>query len=174
MITISVGAQLRRPGRRGAQRCCSRFSRVSQGTAAFPPLVLYPEGEESIRLHRSGTGEPLLATGGMAGHSAQDALLQAVWPVIQRKMLWLAKILVALMRANAQMLLSRARRHGTINPAHADRVHCSHLGATALRHSACRTTASTTAAASARTNVPAASRPTLSIGREHSCGLRSL
>jgi hypothetical protein len=62
MITISVGAQLRRPGRRGAQRCRSRFSRVSQGTVAFPPSVLYPGGEESIRLHRSGTGEPLLAT----------------------------------------------------------------------------------------------------------------
>ncbi len=62
MITRSVGAQLRRPSRRGAQRSRSRFSRVSQGTAAFPPSVLYPEGEESIRLHRSGTGEPLLAT----------------------------------------------------------------------------------------------------------------
>ena len=28
----------------------------------LPPLVLYPEGEETIRLHRSGTGEPWLAT----------------------------------------------------------------------------------------------------------------
>ncbi len=62
MITRSVGAQLRRPGRRGAQRFLSRFSRVSQETAAFPSSVLYPEGEESIRLHRSGTGELLLAT----------------------------------------------------------------------------------------------------------------
>ena len=67
MITRSVGAQLRRPSRRGAQRSLSGFSRVSQGTAAFPPSVLYPEGEESIRLHRSGTGEPLLATAAVAG-----------------------------------------------------------------------------------------------------------
>ena len=52
---------------------------------------------------------------------------EAVWPVIQRKMLWRAKISVALMRANAQMLLSRARCQGTLNPAHAHRARCSHL-----------------------------------------------
>jgi hypothetical protein len=42
--------------------------------------------------------------------------------------------------------------------------------ATALRHSARRTTTSTTASGSARTNVPSASRPMLSInvGRENS------
>ena len=52
---------------------------------------------------------------------------EAVWPVIQRKMLWRAKISVALMRANAQMLLSRACLQGTLNPAHAHRARCSHL-----------------------------------------------
>ena len=52
---------------------------------------------------------------------------EAVWPVIQCKMLWRAKISVALMRANAQMLLSRARCQGTLNPAHAQRARFSHL-----------------------------------------------
>ena len=48
---------------------------------------------------------------------------EAVWPVIQRKMLWGAKISVALVLANAQMLLSRARcQGGTLN-----RARCSHL-----------------------------------------------
>jgi hypothetical protein len=46
--------------------------------------------------------------------------------------------------------------------------------ATALRHSARRTTTSTTATASARTNVPFASRSMLSVGREHPEGIRSL
>ena len=58
-----------------------------------------------------------------------------MWPVIQRKMLsviqrkklWRAKISVALMRANAQMLLSRVCCQGTLNPARAHRAHCSHL-----------------------------------------------
>ncbi len=44
MITRSVGAQLRRPSRRGAQRCRSRFSRVSQGTAASPLRYYIPKG----------------------------------------------------------------------------------------------------------------------------------
>ena len=59
---------------------------------------------------------------------ASKAAGEAEWPVIQRKMLWRAKILVALMRTNAQMLaLSRARCQNTFNPAHAHRAHCSHL-----------------------------------------------
>ncbi len=58
---------------------------------------------------------------------ASKAAGEAEWPVIQRKMLWRAKISVALMRANAQMLLSRARCQGTLNPAYAHRARCSHL-----------------------------------------------
>ena len=52
---------------------------------------------------------------------------EAVRPVIQRSMLWRAMISVALMRANAQMLLSPARCQGTPSPAHAHRARCSHL-----------------------------------------------
>ena len=42
-------------------------------------------------------------------------------------MLWRAKILVALMRANAQMLLSQGRCLGTLNPAQEHHARCSHL-----------------------------------------------
>ena len=45
-------------------------------------------------------------------------------------MLWSAKISVALMRAYAQVLHSRARCQGTLSPAHAHRAHCSHI----IRH----------------------------------------
>ncbi len=42
-------------------------------------------------------------------------------------MLWRAKISVALMRANAQMRLSRARYQDTLNLAHAHQARDSHL-----------------------------------------------
>jgi hypothetical protein len=94
---------------------------------------------------------------------AAKAAGEAEWPVIQRKMLWRANISVALMRANAQMLLSRsarrvARVHSTLRTRTVPAARTSQ--ATALRHSARRTTISTTATASARINVPSASRPT--------------
>eukprot|EP00962_Isochrysis_galbana_P004500 scaffold1232_cov127-Isochrysis_galbana.AAC.10 len=52
-----------------------------------------------------------------------------IWPVIRRKLAWRAKISVTLMRANAQMVLSRARQQGTLCPAHAHCANVSHLAA---------------------------------------------
>lgn len=49
-----------------------------------------------------------------------------VWPVVQCKLAWRARISVPLMRANAQMVLSRARQQGTLCPAHAHRANISH------------------------------------------------
>jgi 5-methylcytosine-specific restriction endonuclease McrA len=48
------------------------------------------------------------------------------WPIVQRKLAWRSKISVTLMRANAQMVLSRARQQGTLCPAHAHRANISH------------------------------------------------
>eukprot|EP00962_Isochrysis_galbana_P017110 scaffold4908_cov109-Isochrysis_galbana.AAC.10 len=52
-----------------------------------------------------------------------------IWPVIKRKLKWRSRISVTLMRANAEMVLSRARQHGIICPAHAHRARISHLTA---------------------------------------------
>ena len=99
---------------------------------------------------------------------SSQAAREAVWPVIQRKMLWRAKIWDPLISANAQMLLSaraRCQGKGTCNPqpcARAPCARCSDALAShrALRRSARRTTAFPTAANSVRTNEPSASRPT--------------
>lgn len=53
----------------------------------------------------------------------------ATWPVIRRKLDWRSKVSVTLMRANAQMLLSRATRQGALCPAHAHRARVTHLPA---------------------------------------------
>jgi hypothetical protein len=53
----------------------------------------------------------------------------SIWPVVQRKLDWRGKVSVTLMRANAQMLLSRATRQGALCPAHAHRARVTHLPA---------------------------------------------
>jgi hypothetical protein len=65
----------------------------------------------------------LWKTGVEAGKAAGETEL----PVIQRKMLWHAKISKALMRAKAQMLLSRARFARVHSTLTAHRARCSHL-----------------------------------------------
>jgi hypothetical protein len=46
----------------------------------------------------------------------------STWPVIRRKLNWRSKVSITLMRANAQMLFSRATRQKTLCPAHAHRT----------------------------------------------------
>jgi hypothetical protein len=53
----------------------------------------------------------------------------STWPVIRRKLDWRGKVSVTLMRANAQMLLSRATRQGALCPAHAHRARIMQLPA---------------------------------------------
>jgi hypothetical protein len=53
----------------------------------------------------------------------------SIWPVVRRKLDWRGKVSVTLMRANAQMLLSRATRQGALCPAHAHRARVTHLPA---------------------------------------------
>jgi hypothetical protein len=89
-------------------------------------------------------------------------------------MLWRTKISITLMLANAQMLLSRGRCQGTLNPAHAHHARCSHLASHRSPAQRPQDYNFAHSRVSAWTNAPSASLPTLVVGSEHPEGIKLL